>query len=133
MTFCDLLYCTGNNVGWNETVYLQAEKWKRMIEHYIINNRLQPILVIKYEDLKTDPVTQVKRMLAFLRYPYKDKEVEERLKGGFSHFYRNHTDTFEHYTPEQIAHMNNVITSVIDRLKQENITNFIPLEPYLRL
>ena len=133
MTFRDLLYCTGNNVGWNETVYLQAEKWKRMIEHYIINNRVQPILVVKYEDLKADPVTQVKRMLAFLRYPYKDKEVEERLEGGFFHFYRNHTDTFEHYTPEQTAHMNNVITSVIDRLKQENITNFIPLEPYLRL
>ena len=127
------MYCTGNNVGWNETVYLQAEKWKRMIEHYIINNRVQPILVVKYEDLKTDPVTQVKRMLAFLRYPYKDKEVEKRLEGGFFHFYRNHTDTFEHYTPEQTTHMNNVITSVIDRLKQENITNFIPLEPYLRL
>ena len=120
-------------MGWNATVYLQAEKWRRMIEHYIINNRVQPILVVKYEDLKADPVTQVKRMLTFLRHPYQDREVEERLKGGFSYYYRNHTDTFEHYTAEQIAHMNYVIKSVIDKLKQKNITNFIPLEPYLRL
>jgi len=113
-------------------VYLQAEKWKRMIEHFIINNEVQPVLVVRYEDLKADPVLQVKRMLKFLKYQYDEEDVEQRLKGGFSAFYRNHTDDFEHYTLEQKTYMNDVIMSIIKRLDQEHVTDFIPLEHYLR-
>ena len=65
-------------------------------------NHGRPVLVVKYEDLKSDSLTQVKRMLEFLRVPYSDKELEKRLRGDFKSFQRKHTNSnFEYYTPEQ--------------------------------
>ena len=103
-----------------------------MIEHFIINNRVQPVLVVRYEDLKVDPVLQVKRILKFLKYQYDEEDVEQRLTEGFSAYHRNHTDSFEHYTLEQKTYMNSAIISVMKRLDQQHITDFIPLEHYLR-
>ena len=35
------------------------------------------VLVVKFEDLKTDLIGQVKRMLDFVKFPY----MEDKLKG----------------------------------------------------
>ena len=43
----------------------------------------------RYEDLKTDVVTNVEKMLSFLHFPYNDGQVKERLlNGDFTKFKR---------------------------------------------
>ena len=40
------------------------------------------VLAVKYEDMKKNSLAEVKRMLSFLRFPYKEKELQRRLAAG---------------------------------------------------
>ena len=99
-----------------------------MIANYIMKNR-HPMLTVFFEDLKEDTAREVKRMLDFLEYPYNNAELQATLLGGFNQFYRNHTDTFDHFTADQREAYNTVITDVVKRLKQYNLA--LKLEQYV--
>ena len=43
------------------------------------------VLVVKLEDLKTDLIGQVKRMLNFLKFPYMEDELRSRLANFGGH------------------------------------------------
>lgn len=47
------------------------------------------------------------------------------LQDGFSSYYRNHTDMFEHYTVEQKAFVNGIIIKTADTLKGLNVPEHI--------
>ena len=99
------------------TLWSLAVKWKMMIYNNLLSHRHQPVLAVMYEDLKTNTVAEVLRMLNFLQFPYLREEVEQRLQGGFTNFYRNHTDSFDHFTSEQKLFVNGIISDVAQKLQ----------------
>ena len=110
----------------------QTSKWMLMMEHYVIDPGDHPVLVVRFEDLKSDAVTEVKKMLDFLEFPYSELELKERVRDGYTQFLRSHKDRFDHYTKEQTAHINKAIRTVIKRLQENNVMDSIGLPLYLR-
>ena len=103
-----------------------------MIGAYIVKNHL-PMLTVFFEDLQENAVREVRRMLDFLEYPYSEDKLQASLKEGFSQFYRNHTDSFRHFTPDQQESFNAVITGTVQRLRQCNLEQVaLKIEKYLR-
>lgn len=107
----------GKNPVWNKILRSQAVKWKLMVNSHLLRQRPHPVLTVRYEDLKTDTVAEVVRMLDFLRFPYSREEVEHRLQEGFTQFYRNHTDSFDHFTSEQKLFVNGVIVDIVQKVR----------------
>ena len=93
------------------------KKWATMVNSNILVSLIRykhPVLVVRYEDLKRDEAGEVRRMLEFLQVAYS----EERLGASYTHFYRNHTDTFKHFTPEQKNLINAKIKSIGKKLEE---------------
>lgn len=107
----------GKNPVWDKILRSQAVKWKLMVNSHLLRQRPHPVLTVRYEDLKTDTVAEVVRMLDFLRFPYSREEVEHRLQEGFTRFYRNHTDSFDHFTSEQKIFVNGVIFDIVQKVQ----------------
>ena len=80
----------------------------------------QIFLIIRYEDLKSDTLSQVKKMMNFLKVPVSDELLEARMSTGYEKFHRSHPQEFEHYTPEQKQHVLAVVKEVINMLQKEN-------------
>ena len=80
-----------------------------------------PLLIVLYEDLKKDMLTQTVRMLEFLKIDYNMKELTEKLEGGFDEFQRHHSDEFEHYSDTQKAYVRSMITATMLELDSMEI------------
>ena len=80
----------------------------------------QLFLVIRYEDLKSDTLSQVKKMLNFLKVPVSDQLLEARMSTRYEKFHRSHPQEFEHYTPEQKQWVLEAVQEVINMLRKEN-------------
>ena len=89
------------------------------------------MLVVQYEKLKKDTVGGVKRMLDFLGFGYSQEEIGKRLKEGYTTFYRNHRDEFEHFTPPQRAFLTNMVNETIQMLNECNVGDVFPIRDYL--
>ena len=75
------------------------------------------VLVVKLEDLETDLIGQVKRMLNFLKFPHMEDELRSRLAEEFNKFWRAHgAENFAHFTPNQ----HNLIQSVVIKMLQKH-------------
>lgn len=51
--------------------------------------------------------------------------MKPSLQDGFTSYYRNHTDIFEHYTAEQKAFVNSIIIKTADTLQDFNVNKDI--------
>lgn len=92
------------------------------IAESVLRSRGHAVLVVLYEQLKSDTVRQVQRVLDFLHFPYSAQAVERALEGGFNSFYRNHTDTFPHFTTQQMLLINDGIVATGNRLRSYGLT-----------
>ena len=87
---------------------------------------------MRYEDLKSDTVKEMKKVMDFLGFPHlSEADITERLGQGYSQFYRNHKDSFEHFTEEQKAFVHKQVVDVISTLKQYGLENAFPINEYL--
>ena len=66
---------------------------------------------------------EVKRVLKFLQFPYSEEEVGSAVQSGFSSYYRNHTDSFQHFTGEQRMVVNTAISQITTRLRAHNFSD----------
>lgn len=66
---------------------------------------------------------EVERVLDFLQFPHTTEQVILAVETGFSSYYRNHTDTFQHFTDQQRDSVNNAISETVNRLKSHNFTD----------
>ena len=72
-------------------------------------------------------------MLEFLQFPYSEEKVMSAVKNGYSSFYRNHTDSFQHFTSDQRSAINAAIAETANRLRTRNFTdNADQLDTYLQ-
>ena len=78
------------------------------------------MLVVRYEDFKTDVIGQTKRMLDFLKVPYSEEELRKRMEVDFGAFHRKHHADFEHFTPKQRNYVQQAIAGTLGVLKERN-------------
>lgn len=100
---------------------------------WIISGRLNPFLIVRYEDLIVNTTDELSKMVEFLGY----KEVVSRLeiqrvvREGYRSFYRNHKSVFEHFTPDQKELIHRTVEETIDLLAKYNLANSFPIRKYL--
>jgi len=74
-----------------------------------------PILVVKYENLKSNLHMELKRMLDFLEVPYTDQDIECTVNSNIESFHRKHHNKFsDPYSTKQRR-------SIVDKLKEANL------------
>ena len=104
-----------------------------MMMNLVVKAGRRPVLLVRYEDLRANATKEVLRMLEFLRVPHTPGQVAAILREGeFTQYYRNHTDDFEHYTPEQKEAFNKAILYIIDHLRRAGLPDVIGLKKYIR-
>ena len=95
--------------------------WKQyfvsLVQNGIQVNR--PFLITRYEDIKSDPLSEVKKMMNFLNVPVSDQLLKTRMSTGYEKFHRSHPQEFKYYTPEQKLQVVAVVKEVIDMLQKE--------------
>ena len=130
-----IFFISGNNSEWDEYVHAIGERWQKTIVEWFVKsvNFSRPIMVVRYEDIKEDHVTQVERMLRFLEFPFDKRQLEEKLNREFKTFKRPHKEEFEHYTSEQKKYVNTILLDTIRILTQHKMEQFFKLEDYLDL
>ena len=116
------LSTAGTNQKWGSYVNSSVTEWKQyfisLIQNGIRMNQL--FLIIRYEDIKSDTLSQVKKMMNFLKIPVSDELLEVRMSTGYERFHRPHPQELEHYTPEQKQQVLGVVKEVINMLQKEN-------------
>ena len=121
----------GTNRKWVEFLYSQIPRWQNMIREWVVARGNHPVLVVKYEDLKRDAMLQVMRILKFLKLPYTDQEVHQRITDGFNSFHRSHKAEFDHYTPIQRWHILRAVNNTISLLSKHGLTHVLQIHDYL--
>ena len=80
----------------------------------------RPFLIVRYEDIKSDALSQVKKINNFLNIPVSDQLLQTRITTGYETFHRSHPQEFEHYTPQQTKQVLKVVREVVNMLQKEN-------------
>ena len=119
-------------------VHQKAVKWQKTIFAWVVNNVGHPVNVIKYEDMKTNPSRELRRMLDFLQVSYTEAQFQRVVNNGYEKFKRHHSprDDYDHYTSEQRAFVNSVIRSTHSVLEEYhlsetcNVYDYLTKEPY---
>ena len=131
---CYMLHFAGNNCEWDDHVTRKIEGWQKYFSNWVLNNESRPVLVVKFEDIKTDLIGQVKRMLDFLKYPYMEDELRSRLAEGFDAFRRAHSkEKFEHFTPKQQKLVRSFVLDTIKMLQDHKYGQSLEITDYLNM
>ena len=91
-----------------------------------------PLLVVHYEDLKTDTVDEVQKMVEFLGMPSIHQELAQRLKEDYTEFHRTEVQDFEHYTPDQKEFLNQLVADTKRKLVEKGLQDIFQLEKYMK-
>lgn len=120
----------GENLAWGKRVKELMTRWELMVTHLLVHGQQEgrSVLLVHYEDLKANATREVLRMVRFLGVEVPDDMVAERVKQDFTSFYRNHTQSFEHFTTVQKDYINRIILQVASKLNSQ----VLPLISYLR-
>lgn len=102
-----------------------------MVKEWVTSHGRHAILVIKYEDLQRNATLQVKRILTFLQIPYRDQDIDTRLREGFNSFHRTQKPEFEHYTPGQRQRVMRAISDTIHLLNTARLSHLLDIQEYL--
>ena len=121
----------GSNEQWEQYLHTWSDRWHNSVVKWAKFGKKRPLLVVYFEDLKTNYTGEVERMLDFLQISYSKEQLEERLKPGFTLFKRNHSKAFEHYTIEQKATIMRMIARTKKELEDNGIQDVIQIQRYL--
>ncbi len=120
---------TGKNPNWIRFVHTISQRWQTYFEHWALSGF--PVLVVHYEDLKVNTVVTVMRILEFLKFPYSEEEVRDRLSEDFSLFRRTTHPTFEHFSIAQKNYIRSKIKETLALLKESNHGDTLGVEAYI--
>lgn len=131
--------CIGTQPGWHSLVKYQTHKWRIMIGSNIRAVAAgRPVLIVFFEELKQNPASELTRMLEFLEVAWTPALINTTVtvlylafvyiptynqvllpspQDGFTQYYRNHTDSFEHYTAEQKQFVNSIIMTTASAMQ----------------
>ena len=123
----------GDNEDWNTFVHTQAVEWQKTVLAWVVNSAGHPVIVVKYEDMKTDTAKELLRMLDFLHVPYTETQFQSVVTRGYNMFKRHHSprDDFEHFTLEQEAFVDSVVQSTLTKLEEVGLADKCNVTSYL--
>ena len=122
----------GENKAWQDFIISQTRRWKTMIKNWLVRSLEHPVLVVKYESLKRNTATQVKRMLDFLGVIYDSEvDVEKVLNDRTQTFHRKHGADFNHYTPSQKSYIKSTVKETVRLIESSELGDVIDIEDYL--
>ena len=111
---------------WQRRVHSLTAKWRSHVYRW-----LGPeipgdatILVVKYENLKANLRTELKRMLDYLEYTYTEKDLDCTMKSNTNAFHRSHdrSKNKEYFSQANIDSIYDSIKTVDAYLKKYNIS-----------
>ena len=78
------------NTTWNNFFHEQAVLWEQTVLAWIICNHNHPVLIVKYEDIKKNTQTELRRMLNFLQVcmPYSSSRLKDVVARGYRMYRR---------------------------------------------
>ena len=98
---------------------------------WITNNHDHPVLIVKYEDIKNNPQSELRRMLDFVQVPYSSSRLKQVVARGYRTYRREHSETFDHYTPDQRDTVRSAIERVSKCLKESDLLEKANVSLYL--
>ena len=108
-------------------------KWQSYVNSLILGVPAgSPSLVVRYEDVQRDKVKEVERILEFLYVHYTRKNLMEKLDEDFTAFQRKSHPQFEHFTKSQVEFIQQMLITVLGRLKKENNGVTFGIEEYVQ-
>lgn len=130
---CVYIYAGTNE--WTNFLDNYLRKWKKRLVNWVLNNHTNhPVHVVNYEDLKSDTVGEVEKILDFLHFPYSHDEVVERLREDYTVFQRPHKDVnFEHFSPEQKEKLRDALLNVMAAAKDCGKEKLLLFNDYLEV
>ena len=114
---------TGDNPDWKEYVARMTDRWKRHICGWLINGYNNPLLIVKYENLKANVSLEMSRIIKFYGMNMSQQYLDSQVQAGYSRFYRNHTDSFQHYLPEQEDDISKAVSDTVSTLREHYSDN----------
>ena len=106
--------------------------WSKRLDKWIIHQDTCPVHVLRYEDLQTNTVAEVEKVLNFVNVTYDPNLVKERLMRGYSEFHRPHRNSsYEHYSLEQKQLLRSAMIKVIKSVEGTSKDQLLRLDEYL--
>ncbi|KAI6659127.1 Fatty-acid amide hydrolase 2 [Oopsacas minuta] len=102
--------------NWSEFVSKMSKIWEMTVRTWLQEDK--PLLIVRYEDLKSDLLNQLKRILTFLKVPYTEDQLHCVLKANLDTFKRKNGSENEekykkyYYTDELVQYVNSTIENV---------------------
>ncbi|XP_064388155.1 WSCD family member AAEL009094-like isoform X2 [Halichondria panicea] len=124
----------GANRKWKTFVERESKRWGKYFRMWLVESHDHPTMMIRYEDLKVDIVSNVEKMLDFISFPYDHQELENHLTKDFTKFKRKHRNgvpTVDHFTTAQQDFVRSVIKQTLSYLRDNNHGNTLNIEEYL--
>ena len=121
----------------------RAQNWMEIIDNWVINgakSHKHRVMVVVYEDLKSEEEEYVGRMVNFLNLggssdnKTDDLAVTRPLQNFTRSFHRIHSSTeepFEPYTSHQKAYIVGIISQTQKKLEKHNLTSVLNVSRYL--
>ena len=120
----------GSNKLWGDFVLRQTRRWKTMLMNWVVNRKQHPVLVVKYESLQNDSITESKRILDFLGLAYGILHTQKLNDESQQTFHRKHKNHFDHYTPSQRNFVHSIVTEAVRFLQDYNLSEIIDIKDY---
>ena len=110
-------------------------EWQETVLAWTVNNGDHPVIVVRYEDMKTNISRELQRMLDFLQVPYTETQLQSVVSKGYNTFKRNHSldDDFEHFTPAQRLFVKSLVRTTKTKLEEHGLADRYNLTSYLSL
>ena len=107
-------------------------EWQETVLAWTVNNGGHPVIVVKYEDMKTNISRELQRMLDFLQVSYTEMQLQSVVSKGYNTFKRNHSldDDFEHFTPAQRLFVNLLVRTTKTKLEEHGLADKCNLTSY---
>lgn len=130
ISYCYIFCVTGSNKVWTKFVRSMAPQWLAMIKNWVAGNRGHPVLVIRYEDIKLNPVREVKKMLRFLNVEYDDYKVEERMQKDFSIYHRQWKKIGDVYSKKLREFVNTILSEAETFINDNGLEHVVQISDY---
>ena len=112
-----------NRSDWDIFVKNMTERWSKTLLEWLKPGH--PVLLTRYEDVHTNALHEVKRMLEFLNFPYHHEDLEKKLSADFTTFKRSHSyslDKRKLYSHSQVLRIKEALTTTATELKKRGFT-----------
>ncbi len=110
--------------------------WPELFIEWVLANSdrhtTHPVLVVRFEDIKSDSLAAVGRMLDFLSVPYSEEELKGKLGSGFELVHRTYpVGKIDPFTTRQRGRIREMVKKTVAMLYKLNDGVTFGIDQYL--